>query len=224
MSLPLIDRLFTIAVTATLTSAVWIVGGEPLLQRAGAMAGVSRERAPATTPALVTAASVPPARGGDSVAALPPVPASTEGIGELAIPVSGVGPTQLTDTYSQARAGGERSHDAIDIMAPEGTPVIAAAAGTVEKLFASHDGGNTIYVRSPDRTTIFYYAHLRDYEPGLAEGQAVSAGQRLGTVGYTGNASAEGPHLHFAIWRTRPEARWSTRATPINPYPLLAGR
>ncbi len=142
----------------------------------------------------------------------------------LAIPVQNVKPSQLVDTYTQARAGGARTHDAIDIMAPEGTPVFAAANGTVEKLFFSQGGGGiTVYVRSPDQRWTYYYAHLQGYAPGLTEGERVNRGQLLGRVGHTGNASAEGPHLHFAINRMQPGERW-WQGSPINPYPLLAGK
>lgn len=142
----------------------------------------------------------------------------------LAIPVAGVKSGALTDTYTQARAGGARAHDAIDIMAPEGTPVIAATDGTVEKLFFSDGGGGiTAYVRSPDRRWSYYYAHLQGYAPGLAEGQRVKRGQLIGRVGHTGNADAAGPHLHFAINRMQPGEKWY-QGSPINPYPLLAGK
>ena len=142
----------------------------------------------------------------------------------LAIPVVGVKPNQLTDTFTQARAGGSRVHDAIDIMAPEGAPVVAAADGVVEKLFFSRGGGGiSIYVRSPDQRWSYYYAHLQGYAPGLEEGQQVKRGQLLGRVGHTGNANPEGPHLHFAVNRMEPGWRWHQGA-PINPYPLLAGR
>lgn len=140
----------------------------------------------------------------------------------LAIPVAGIQAAQLTDTFTQARAGGARVHDAIDIMAGEGTPVIAAAPGRVEKLFFSEGGGgNTVYVRSDDGRWTYYYAHLRDYAPGLAEGQKLPRGARIGSVGHTGNANPEGPHLHFAINRMQPGERWH-EGSPINPYPLLA--
>ncbi|GAA4758810.1 hypothetical protein GCM10023264_29100 [Sphingomonas daechungensis] len=142
----------------------------------------------------------------------------------LAIPVEGIKADQLTDTFTQARAGGARVHDAIDIMADEGKPVIAATDGTVEKLFFSNGGGgNTIYVRSPDQNWTYYYAHLQAYQPGLAEGQRVKRGQVLGRVGHTGNASPDGPHLHFAINKMAPGEKWY-QGTPINPYPLLAGK
>lgn len=141
----------------------------------------------------------------------------------LAIPVAGVKPGQLVDTYTQARAGGQRTHDAIDIMAAEGTPVIAAAPGRVEKLYFSDGGGGiSVYVRSPDQRWTYYYAHLQRYAPGLAEGQQVERGSLIGFVGHTGNANAAGPHLHFAINRMNPGEHW-WQGVAINPYPLLAG-
>ncbi len=141
----------------------------------------------------------------------------------LAIPVAGIKASDLIDTYKQARGGGSRVHDAIDIMADHGTPVVAAAPGTVEKLFFSKGGGGiTAYVRSPDGRYIFYYAHLQDYAPGLKEGQAIRQGQPIGRVGVTGNSNPDGPHLHFAIHRMKPGEKWYD-GTPVNPYPLLAG-
>ena len=141
----------------------------------------------------------------------------------LAIPVAGMKASQLSDTFTQARAGGARAHDAIDIMAPRGTPVVAAASGRVEKLFTSQGGGGlTVYVRSPDSNWIYYYAHLDRYAPGLAEGQVVRRGTPIGTVGSSGNANPAGPHLHFAIHRMGPGEKWY-QGTAINPYPLLAG-
>jgi murein DD-endopeptidase MepM/ murein hydrolase activator NlpD len=142
----------------------------------------------------------------------------------LAVPVANVRPKDLVDTFTQARAGGARVHDAIDIMAPEGTAVVAAAPGTIEKLYFSEGGGGvSAYVRSDDRRWNYYYAHLRDYAPGIREGQRVERGAMIGYVGHTGNASPDGPHLHFAINRMASGEKWH-QGTPINPYPLLAGR
>lgn len=142
----------------------------------------------------------------------------------IAIPVAGVKAGDLQDTYTQSRAGGARVHNAIDIMAPRGTPVVAAAPGKVEKLFFSNGGGGiTAYVRSPDGRWMFYYAHLDAYAPGLKEGQAVKQGDAIGTVGSTGNANPGGPHLHFAINKMGAGEKWY-EGTPINPYPLLAGK
>lgn len=155
-----------------------------------------------------------------------PPPSTTRpvlGPSGLALPVAGVRPGELIDTFTQARAGGARVHDAIDIMAPDGTGVLAAAPGRVEKLFFSEGGGMTAYVRSDDKRWIYYYAHLRGYAPGLAEGKRVARGALIGFVGSTGNAAAAGPHLHFAIHRMEAGESWH-EGTAINPYPLLAGR
>ncbi len=144
------------------------------------------------------------------------------GPGGLAIPVDGIRPMDLVDTYTQSRAGGARVHNAIDIMAPRGRAVVAAGPGTVEKLFYSRGGGGiTAYVRSPDRQWMHYYAHLDAYAPGLREGQRLNRGDPIGTVGFSGNPA--GPHLHFAINRMAPGEKWYD-GTPVNPYPLLAGR
>ncbi len=141
----------------------------------------------------------------------------------LVIPVAGVRAGQLSDTFTQSRSGG-RVHDAIDIMAPRGTLVVAAAEGTVEKLFLSQGGGGiTAYVRSPDRAWTYYYAHLDGYAPGLHEGQRLRRGDPIGRVGSTGNASPDGPHLHFAIHLMAPADRW-WQGRAVNPYPLLAAR
>lgn len=142
----------------------------------------------------------------------------------LAIPVAGIAAGDLQDTFTQARAGGARVHDAIDIMAPHGTRVVAAAPGRVEKLFFSKGGGGiSAYVRSDDRQWSYYYAHLQDYAPGLTEGQKLAQGQLIGTVGSTGNANPAGPHLHFAVNRMAPGEKWYN-GSPVNPYPLLAGK
>lgn len=169
----------------------------------------------------VSPRSAPAARPGPSPAVQHELVLGPTGV---AIPVLGIKPEQLSDTFTQARAGGARVHDAIDIMAPHGTPVVAAAPGTVEKLFFSQGGGGiTAYVRSPDGNWTFYYAHLQDYAPGLHEGEVVKQGDPIGRVGSTGNANPEGPHLHFAIHRMAAGEKWY-QGTAINPYPLLAGK
>ncbi|GLR48547.1 M23 family metallopeptidase [Sphingomonas astaxanthinifaciens] len=142
----------------------------------------------------------------------------------LAIPVVGIKASELTDTFTQSRAGGARVHNAIDIMAPRGTPVISASDGTVEKLYFSHGGGGiSAYVRSSDGAWMHYYAHLDSYAPTLREGARIRRGDPIGMVGSTGNASPDGPHLHYAIYRMAPGERW-WQGTPINPYPQLAGK
>ena len=139
----------------------------------------------------------------------------------LLLPVQGITAAQLQDTSTDARSGG-RVHDAIDIMAPAGTPVLAVADGTVEKLFDSKLGGTTLYQFNPQRTLAYYYAHLQGYAPGIAEKQSLKRGQVLGYVGATGNADPAAPHLHFAIFELGPEQQW-WKGTAINPYPQLRG-
>jgi len=142
----------------------------------------------------------------------------------LAIPVTGVRADQLVDTFAQARAAGLRSHDAIDIPAALGTPVVAAANGRAEKIFVSRDGGNTVYLRSDDGQLVYYYAHLDRYAPGLAEGNMLRQGDVIGEVGYSGNANPAVPHLHFAVFEVPPGGTWYRHGAAINPYPLLARR
>jgi murein DD-endopeptidase MepM/ murein hydrolase activator NlpD len=203
-------RVFATAiVTAILTSAFWIF----YYNIAGA--GSAGEVTAAGDKVTLDSGSQSPVALAEGIVVGP---------AGLAIPVAGLKASDLTDTYTQARAGGARRHDAIDIMAPEGTPVLAAAEGTVEKLFFSKGGGGlSIYVRSPDQRWTYYYAHLQGYAPGLAEGQRVRRGQVIGRVGYTGNANPAGPHLHFAVNQMQPGEKWH-QGTPTNPYPLLAGK
>ncbi|TAA38439.1 M23 family metallopeptidase [Pseudoxanthomonas winnipegensis] len=137
----------------------------------------------------------------------------------LLLPVQGVERSALRDTFTDARSAG-RVHDAIDIMAPTGTPVLAVADGTVEKLFDSKRGGLTIYQFEPSGRLAYYYAHLQRYADGLQEKQPIKRGQVIGYVGSTGNASPDAPHLHFAIFQLGPEKQW-WKGTAVNPYPVL---
>jgi murein DD-endopeptidase MepM/ murein hydrolase activator NlpD len=136
----------------------------------------------------------------------------------LIIPVEGVTAGQLHDSWGEARGGGTRAHHAIDILAEKGTPVLAAASGTVEKIFESVNGGHTIYVRTRGGATIHYYAHLDTYL--VSEKQSVAQGERIATVGNTGSAAGGAPHLHFEIKRMQPGEGW-WQGENINPYPLL---
>jgi peptidoglycan LD-endopeptidase LytH len=178
-------------------------------------AGTPDAPPPAAPPAAapVVPADTPPAVG--PVAAQQPLEPS----GRLLVPVQGVRPEQLADTYNAARSQGRR-HDAIDIMARRGTPVLATASGVVLKLFQSVRGGTALYELAPDQHTIYYYAHLDRYAPGMVEGRALRQGDLIGYVGDTGNAGAGNYHLHFEISTTTdPKRYWA--GTPQNPYPLL---
>lgn len=136
----------------------------------------------------------------------------------LAIPVVGVERNALYDSFTDGR--GARKHEALDIHAPRGTPVIATGDGCVVKLFRSVPGGITLYQFDPAGNFSYYYAHLDRYADDVKEGMQVARGDILGYVGTTGNAAANAPHLHFAIFRLGLEKRWWA-GTPINPYAVF---
>ncbi len=197
-------------------------------RRFGLHAGVDAARIEAPQP-LPPAASVDAGISMNtptpSPKATPPAPATPtstpSGSTSLLIPVQGIAVSQLQDTFADARGEG-RVHDAIDIMAPAGTPVLAVADGHVEKLFESKQGGLTVYQFDPSGAYAYYYAHLQGYAPGLVEKKALKRGETIGYVGSTGNANPAAPHLHFAVFVLGPEKRW-WKGEAINPYPLLGG-
>jgi peptidoglycan LD-endopeptidase LytH len=192
---------------------------------------VARERAP-----LIAKAVAPMAGGIDeSPSAVVEVPAATSGrtgvipktapeardleSRALLIPVQGIDADKLVRSYHDPRSGG-REHEAMDILAPRNTPVVAVEDGVVAKLFTSKAGGLTLYQFDPGREYCYYYAHLERYADGLKEGAQVYRGQVLGYVGTSGNAPKNTPHLHFAIFRLSPEKQW-WQGTPIDPYDIL---
>jgi murein DD-endopeptidase MepM/ murein hydrolase activator NlpD len=194
--------------TAPVAATPVVVAPAPMQPSHGSPASPARTPPAAATSALAAAAATPS----------PTQPATPNA---LLIPVAGVRAAQLTDTFNDSRDG-TRRHEALDIMAARGTPVLAASDGTVAKLFTSVPGGLTIYEFDPTSTYAYYYAHLDHYAPGLAEGKAIKRGDLIAYVGSTGNASADAPHLHFAIFVLGPEKQW-WKGTAIDPYPLLAG-
>lgn len=222
------SRLRTIGGTVLITSLAWAFGlflfGPHTPTAATGTTVIGTPSAAALVATVTAQAPVQPERTTVAYQPIAPVPVAAAPAQSMVIPVQGVKASQLTDTFTQARASGTRVHDAIDIMAPRGTPVLASSAGTVEKLFTSVAGGLTIYVRLDDRRYIHYYAHLDSYAAGLSEGQRVTQGQVIGAVGSTGNANAAAPHLHFAIQLTTEAAKWYEPSTALNPYPLLTRR
>ena len=108
-------------------------------------------------------------------------------------------------------------------MAPRGTAVVSADAGTVLKLHNSAAGGLTVYAADLTQRFIMLYAHLDRYRPGLAEGMTVRKGEIIGYVGSTGNASPTAPHLHFAIARSDNPKEW-WKGTPLNPFLVWRGK
>lgn len=177
-----------------------------------------------TAVALVVPDSIPPVAAAPvaAPAAAPVIPTGTD-LEQLRramqVPVAGITPAMLHDTYDEMR-GGTRRHEALDILAPRGTPVLSATNGRVLKLFTSKAGGLMVYAADESQRFILMYAHLDAYQPGLAAGQAIRRGQQLGIVGTTGNAPANVPHLHFAIARSANVNDW-WKGTPVNPYLLL---
>lgn len=214
----IIAVVLTAIVTAAVTSAVWLV-----------IFNLREDPQPAAG-GEIAAPLAPPSAGRERTAPRPaataPAMSQTDyralAAKRLTIPVSGVMSTHLTNTYGDDRGGGLRQHGALDIMAVRGTPIVATEDGRIEKLFTSEAGGLTIYQFDPTRTYTYYYAHLDRYADGIVEGQTVKRGQIIGYVGATGNASPEGPHLHFAIFRLGPERKWHA-GVPINPFPVLGG-
>ncbi len=184
----------------------------------------SPPQTPVTTPpgVVVTAGTLPAALEGTPPAVqFTPLAGFTLGREPLVMPVEGARAADLRDSFDETR-GSTRRHEAIDIRATRGTPVLAAVDGSIEKLFTSKQGGLTVYEFDHDRNYCYYYAHLDHYAEDIREKQLVRRGDRLGYVGSTGDASAEAPHLHFAIFRLGPEKQWWV-GTPINPYPFLLG-
>jgi len=189
--------------------------------RGGSVDSRVEPSAPAPLPPSATAPGEPV----DALPATAAAPAATGLPGTahaLGMPLPQLRPAQLQDTYADPR-GSSRQHEALDIMAPAGTPVLAVSDGRVEKLFTSDQGGLTVYQFEPSGRYAYYYAHLQRYAPGLAEGKALRRGEVIGYVGSTGNADPAAPHLHFGVFVLGPERQW-WKGTPINPYPLLGGQ
>ena len=201
--------MVTLAITFRITPVVPAIEVAPSLPNTPVAIGTPISTDPVAPPAEELPAAPVPA----------PTVSNFVGTVNLIVPVAGVKPEQLIDTFGDARSEG-RLHDAIDIAASAGTPVLAAADGRIIKLFQSERGGITIYQLGPNQQMIFYYAHLAGYAPGMVEGKDVRQGEVIAYVGDTGNAGAGNYHLHFSIAAVSdPKRYWE--GTNINPYPLL---
>ena len=225
----------TALISAGATSAVWIGVDRNIRQYALASSGTTRLELKPESQRGSQAGRHPASKPYSDAALVQPAPsatppASTKRIGEvpedliakhLAIPVQGIGAEQLQPDFYDER--GQRGHEAIDIMAPRGQPVLAVEDGKIAKLFTSVRGGLTIYQFDPTEKYAYYYAHLDRYADGIASGDNIRRGQVIGYVGSTGNAGAAGPHLHFAIFLLGPEKLW-WRGDALDPYPALVRR
>ena len=172
---------------------------------------------PSAQPSIIA-----PAPSTDRAAATPSDP---EGERLLAarkpiIPVEGIAAPALRDNYEQGR--GSRRHEAIDIMAPRGSRVVAVDDGKLVKLFYSKAGGITAYQFDPTGQLAYYYAHLDRYAEGLKEGMALKRGELIGYVGTSGNSAPDAPHLHFGVYRLGADKKW-WQGAPVNPFSALRG-
>ena len=194
-----------------------------------AQASAEAPPAAATKPSTPTTAKIPPVIASRPLPKASPQPeadnaafASTDDLvllsALLEVPVSGVARAELRDTYAEPR--GTRLHEAMDILALRGTPVVSAVDGRLLKLFNSKAGGLMVYATDPSRRFILLYGHLDRYADGLANGMMLKRGQVIGYVGTTGNAPPNTPHLHFGILRGNPDVSWS-KGDPVNPYLLF---
>lgn len=168
------------------------------------------------TPAAVLP---PPAPDSDALPVFAPDALSALRDRNLEMPVLGASRAALQASFGDARSD-SRKHEAIDILASRGTPVVAVEDGTIAKLFLSDAGGITVYLFDPTTTYVYYYAHLDRYAAGLAEGARVTRGQVLGYVGVSGNAPKDTPHLHFAIFKLTESRKW-WQGAPIDPFAVL---
>ncbi|HEY4223744.1 MAG TPA: M23 family metallopeptidase [Myxococcota bacterium] len=178
--------------------------------------------APLPEPSSESPSPPAPAPTGDrNAVAAPERDAALETLRErgLLVPVKGVVASQIPDTYDAARDGA-RVHNAQDILAKRGTPVLAADDGTILHIGQNTLGGKVIWTTDPTRRFAFYYAHLDHYAKGLRDGQQISRGDVLGYVGTTGNAPKDTPHLHFQVVRIVSGKRYS-EGPPLNPLPLF---
>lgn len=141
----------------------------------------------------------------------------------IQVPVEGVSRSRLRDSFLEGRSGG-RTHEAIDIHAPRGTPVVAVSDGTILRMRSGGLGGKHIFHLDEDGRTRYYYAHLDRWAEGLREGQRVKRGDTIGYVGDSGNAQPGDFHLHFSVALLRDARQWWRGSTPLNPYALLTGR
>ena len=234
--------LIIVCICIVCSAVVFFVLKSPSVGRLGDRKAPRQETAIRSDPNDKTDAAArpntsPPQPGKPNEATVPPGDSAVPGVtGPLAvnesdlvflrtknllIPVEGVTAGQLRDTFYSERSEG-RTHQALDIMASQGTPVLASAEGRV-RLWTSERGGTMIYITDPSGLYIYYYAHLQGYADGIYDGKQVARGELIGYVGDTGNAGAGNFHLHFGIAKVTAPGKWSG-GEPINPYPLMTGK
>jgi peptidoglycan LD-endopeptidase LytH len=135
------------------------------------------------------------------------------------IPVEGVDAGRLRDSFLASR-GRHRKHLAIDIGAPRGTPVLAAADGEIIKMRRERRGGISLYQKDASGRYLLFYCHLSRYKKGLRPGQKVSKGDVIAYVGRTGHVIG-GSHLHFSLTRLPDNDDNFKAGVAVNPYLLF---
>jgi len=213
---------FVACFAAGVTTGWWLRGGPP-----SPVASIASDASSTAAPANTVGSSPTAAR----LTAAPPTTGAVATGGhaeetaisalrhrDLRVPIDGAQVDRLKGMFGEARDG--RAHEAVDILAPRNTPIHAVEDGTIAKLFSSKAGGLTIYEFDPTQRFCYYYAHLERYTSGLHDGQHVTRGEVIGYVGTSGNAPANTPHLHFAVFELGPDRRW-WKGRPIDPYLVL---
>jgi peptidoglycan LD-endopeptidase LytH len=197
-----------------------------------AFTGACSQRAPwrvvpAPSASVTQAAAPAPTSGADdsrpalaTMASAPSDASAAAHLRALYFPVAAGDSIRLDDSFEAPRDGGSRRHQAIDILAPRGTPVLSAGDGRILRLSNSTKGGITVYATDLEEQFVYYYAHLDRYHSSIYAGKPLMRGDTLGFVGTTGNSPKNVPHLHFQIMRMPADRKfWS--GEPVNPYPLL---
>jgi murein DD-endopeptidase MepM/ murein hydrolase activator NlpD len=184
--------------------------------------GVAPATAPRSKPASAPVVNAPvvPADIDPNAAALP----DTEYLRtrHLVVPVAGANMAKVEDSYFEPRDGGDRTHRALDILAPRGTPILSADDGKILRMSNSSLGGITMYTVDPSNRIVYYYAHMDHYNDAMSPGRLIVRGDTLGFVGTTGNAPKDTPHLHFQIMRWPSDGKY-WNGDPIDPFDFLGG-
>jgi peptidoglycan LD-endopeptidase LytH len=199
----------------------WLRTNGPPKPAPGLMADPVMSAAPRSSkPAAMAAPAGAPATSASAAATV-----GTTGDGpngHLRMPIDGIDIESFKGGFDERR-GSDRPHEAVDVLSPRNTPVHAVENGTIAKLFYSKAGGLTIYQFDPSGRFCYYYAHLERYADGLHDGQTIAQGDVIGYVGTSGNAPANTPHLHFAVFELKGDRKW-WQGTAVDPYGVFKNR
>jgi len=185
-------------------------------------AGISAPPAPAAVSKAATSPTPVVATAADPNASSATNDVDYLRLRHLLMPVAGADITRVDDTFNDDRDGGARTHHAIDILAPRGTPILSADDGRILRMSNSTLGGITMYTVDPEGRLVYYYAHMDHYNDAMSPGRTIVKGDTLGFVGTTGNAPKDTPHLHFQVMRWAADGKY-WNGEPIDPFEALGG-